>query len=854
VQKHERKIAGILAADVVSYSTHMQRDEPRALEHLNERRAAFERVVGIHGGRTFGSVGDSLMAEFPSAVNAALCARAIQAEIDLLNTPLARVERMELRIGLHLGDVIEQDGGLFGDGVNLAARLQALAPPGGIVVSAAVFDQVKGKIGGALVSVGRHRVKGFNETVRVYQLVEAGPRRAMGGALLYARSELARGAFIALAVAALVGAFWFWQRPAARAAPPPNKLPVVAVAPVQNLTGDPKQDWLGTGLANLVRDRLAQSRFLVTVSRGRWDTIVLGAADPGEIHRRARAANIDYVLFGELIAGPDGLVLTNRISNVRDGSDVLSQAFEGLDAGEVIGSAARLTILAKQALKVPQTEQVDSYAADFAVRHLGAYEAYIAGLRYHLNFDFVNAEKSMRTALELAPDFHMARYRLAMIRNATGWTHDAARIVGDIPKNAPLGRRERLFIDAATAFFVQDFPRTIAGYRALLAEFPNEVEGRQRLAEAYFHARQFDDAIRELRFLGQVEPENEEVWNQLTAYLTIVGRLDEAEAANRAHAKLAPGRPHPHTLRADIERERGNLEAASQSYDAALAIDCRFPPALQGRADIEAIRGDVASAIAMYRQIVPNQDLEVEARLTTALNLAALLAARGELGESSKVLADLEPLFAAERIRLAQSLAVRAQNALAADDLRGAAALAAEAVKSSPAGGVPTRYLHTRGQVEVARGDLAGARATAAEIRKFSLPPENPDRTEEKAALHLEALAELAEGRVAGAIEALARCQSLAGYRYRLYEIDLARALSKRGADGDALALLSKLATRDVGDPRIDLEPERARAQHLRIELATGADRMAFSQEASRRWGRDRKPNVPAYGACPKQT
>jgi adenylate cyclase len=841
VLERDRKIATILAADVVGYSVHMQRDESGTLARLKERRQVFDQVIAAHGGRVFGSVGDSLMAEFPSAVNAVHGAREVQAQIASLNAALPAQQRMELRIALNLGDVIDRDGALFGDGVNLASRLQAHAPPGGVVMSAAVQEQVKGKVGGPLAFEGRHRVKGFDEPVSIFRLdgTDGAPARMLANRAMAA-------AVAGFAIVAAVAGTWWWarspeQRPTTPVPSATSQLPVIAVAPVQNLTGEMKYDWLGLGLSNLVRDRLAQSKYFTTVSRGRWDTIVAGTNEPGEIHRRARAAKIDYVLAGELLASPNGLILTHRVSNLRDGTDVVSQAFEGLDASEVIGAAYRLTILAKQALRVPQTEQVDSYAADFAVQHLGAYEAYVSGLRYHLEFDFARAEQSMRAALALAPDFHMARYRLAMIRNATGYTREASKIMQQIPQSALLGRRERLFIDAATAFFVQDFPRAIATYQRLLQEFPNEVEGRQRLAEAYFHARQDEDAVRELRFLGQLEPENEEVWNQLTAYLTIFGDLDGATAANRVHTKLAPGKPHPLSLRADIQRERGDLSGALAGYEQALALDCHFAPAVLGQADIHAIQGRIADAVELYRAILPDDRLEPEARLTAALNLAALLRARGQFAESSAVLTKMAPLYEEESIRLAQTLSLRAANALSAGDARGARRLAEEAVEKSPAGGVPTRYLHMRGLLEIARGDLSAVAKTAAEIRMHALPPEDPDRTEEKAALHLEALTELAAGQARSAAERLKRAVDLGGYRYQVYEIDLARALMQSGRSAEADALLAmSVEARDAGDPRIDLEPERVRAHRLRMELASKAANVTLvarlRNELEKRW------------------
>ena len=141
--KDSRKIAAILAADIVGYSRLMGIDEEGTLRALKVRREIFDRLVKEFDGQEFGSVGDSLMAQFPSAINAVRCAQAIQHAIADENEPLPADRRMSLRIGVNLGDVIEENGALFGDGVNIAARLQALAAPGGVLISGAVYEQVQ---------------------------------------------------------------------------------------------------------------------------------------------------------------------------------------------------------------------------------------------------------------------------------------------------------------------------------------------------------------------------------------------------------------------------------------------------------------------------------------------------------------------------------------------------------------------------------------------------------------------------------------------------------------------------------------------------------------------------------------
>ena len=172
METNNRKIAAILAADVVEYSRLMGADEPATLAALKIRRALFDRLVQEFGGQEFGSVGDSLMAQFPSAINAVRCARDLQHAIAVENDSLPSDRRMALRIGVNLGDVIEENGVLFGDGVNIAARLQSMAAPGGVLVSGAVYEQVKNKLSVNFTFIGARSVKNIVDPVPCYELAQ----------------------------------------------------------------------------------------------------------------------------------------------------------------------------------------------------------------------------------------------------------------------------------------------------------------------------------------------------------------------------------------------------------------------------------------------------------------------------------------------------------------------------------------------------------------------------------------------------------------------------------------------------------------------------------------------------------
>src|SRR6516165_4379915 len=173
----ERKLSVIFAADVAEYSRLMGRNEVGTLRTLQAYRAILDRLIATHHGRIFNTAGDSVMADFASPVDAVECAVAVQQAVDKENANRAAGEQMRFRIGVHLGDVIVEGTNLFGDGVNIAARLQTLAEPGGICLSGAVRDQIGTRLPVAFAPLGEQRVKNITEPVRAFKVAGTGDRR-----------------------------------------------------------------------------------------------------------------------------------------------------------------------------------------------------------------------------------------------------------------------------------------------------------------------------------------------------------------------------------------------------------------------------------------------------------------------------------------------------------------------------------------------------------------------------------------------------------------------------------------------------------------------------------------------------
>jgi len=307
----KRKLAAILHADVVGFSRLMGEDEAGTHQALGELRSAVDPLITAHGGRIVGTAGDSLLADFSSVVDALSCAVKMQRAARAINDPIAPERRLELRIGVNLGDVIVDGDDIFGDGVNIAARLEALAQPGTVCISQTVYDQVRNKLDLNYRPLGAHRVKNIAEPVRAYAVGvgAAAPRRRSRRPLLLPAGAAALTAAGLVAWVLYAGAgrelFGLGVTPkpveiASLAAP--NRLagrPAVAVLPFENLSSDAAQNFLTDGITEDIITALGRfSNLLVAPSRPAFNSRVAtcrrprsaGGSTPATCSKAASAA------------------------------------------------------------------------------------------------------------------------------------------------------------------------------------------------------------------------------------------------------------------------------------------------------------------------------------------------------------------------------------------------------------------------------------------------------------------------------------------------------------------------------------------------------------------------------------
>jgi adenylate cyclase len=423
-----RKLAAILSADVQGYSRLMGEDEAATVHTLTVYRAVIATLVQQHRGRVVDSPGDNLLAEFASVVDAMQCAVAIQRELNTRNTALPLQRRMNFRLGINLGDVIVDGERIYGDGVNIAARLESLAEGGGICIAGSVYEQIKTKLALGYEDMGTQAVKNIAEPMRVYR-VRTGPEAPVpltSQRKPRAATSWRRGALIAVALLALLGgAMSVWQLVSRPLSPLPDK-PSIAVLPFVNMSGDSEQEYFSDGMTEDLITELSRLSGLFVIARNSVFTYKGKAVKPEQV---SRDLGVQYLLEGSVRKANNRIRITAQLVDAKTGYHMWAQYYDR-DVQDIFAVQQEIARMITRALAVRLTIQEKKHMGRPYTSSEVAWEYFMRGAELYRRFtpkDNVQARDLFEKATVLDPEFARAYANLAATHRqdgSMGWTQD----------------------------------------------------------------------------------------------------------------------------------------------------------------------------------------------------------------------------------------------------------------------------------------------------------------------------------------------------------------------------------------------------------------------------------------------
>lgn len=596
VATRQRKLAAILCADVAGFSRLMGEDESATYDALTALRGQTDPLIASHNGRIVSTAGDGFLTDFSSVVDALSCAVEIQKAAHRLNQPLAPDRRLELRIGVNLGDVIvAEDGDLYGDGVNIAARLQTLAPPGGICLSQTVYDQVRNKLKLDYRPLGAHRVKNIADPVRAYAVGETTPGSPKG-----ARRRLALIAAAVLTILIAGAVAWVFERagPRSEQATPvaslatPARLAArtsVAVLPFKNLSPDAGQDFLSDGITEDIINALGRFSNLLVASKSASFQFKGRNVSPEEA---GRVLDARYLVEGSVRRVGDRLRITIELTEAATGFHLWSDHYD-IELKEIFAIQDEITerIVGLTATNITRVER--ERVLRKPTENLAAYEYVLrgrAGLAHPTRAANDEARAQFQRAVKLDPNYAAAYAALGLTHYeavVSGWTEFPE---DDLKQAASLAQKA-LTLDPATAnayqlsayidVFRHDYDRALTQIDRALALNPSDAENYRVRGYILVWSGNPAEAVRWGEAALRLDPTNERAALTLGIAQYFLGHYGDAltaldRALARDPARILQLNAHPALAATyarmgkleDAERERLTITHLSPFFDA----------------------------------------------------------------------------------------------------------------------------------------------------------------------------------------------------------------------------------------------------------------------------------------------
>jgi TolB-like protein/class 3 adenylate cyclase len=555
----ERRLAAVLAVDVAGYSRLMGRDEEGTLANLKSlRKSLVDPTIAAHRGRIVKTTGDGLLVEFASAVDAARCAVEVQRGMAGQNADLPQDTRIEFRIGIHVGDIIIDDNDIFGDGVNIAARLEGIAEPGGVCISDDAQRQVRGKVDFIFDDMGAQNLKNIAEPMRAWRVrLDGDPAQSLPA------------------------------KPPAGTAPPlalPDK-PSIAVLPFQNMSGDPEQEHFADGMVEDIITGLSRSKALLVIARNSTFTYKGKAVD---IKQVGRELGVRYVLEGSVRKSGNRVRITGQLIDAATGAHLWAERFDGL-LDDIFDLQDRVASSVIGAIS-PQLERAEIERAQRKpTESLRAYDYYLRALAASYRFTReANLEiiELTRAASAIDPQFALP-HALAVFsftqRKAFGWITNIADEISETRRLA--ARAIELDRDDARVLAMAGFglcyvvgeveEGAVLLARAILLD-PNLVLARTWMGWTKVYLGDMDGAIEQLEValrVNPLDPLRHTISTAMAYAHFFAGRNDEASALATVVVRQQPNFVPGQRIMMACHAVAGRLDEARQACAAALRID-----------------------------------------------------------------------------------------------------------------------------------------------------------------------------------------------------------------------------------------------------------------------------------------
>jgi adenylate cyclase len=528
-ESFKRKLTTMFSADVEGYSRLMAEDEAATVKTLKASRKIMTELIKQHRGRVVDSPGDNVLAEFTSVVDGVQCAVAVQKELQARNAELPEERRMAFRIGINLGDVIEEEDRIYGDGVNIAARLEGLADPGGICISKTSFDQIETKLPLGYEFLGEQTVKNIAKPVGAYRVLmeprvtvaEAGEEKR---AWPVWRKAIFAGAAAVLILAIAVGIWQLYLRPAPPVAsvekmafPLPDE-PSIAVLPFENLSGDPEQDYFSDGFTINLIFQLYKIPGMFVIARGSTFKYKGKAVDVRQV---GRELGVRYVLEGSVQRAEDRIRVTTQLVDAITGSQVWAERYDR-ELKDIFAVQDEITrkVVNELAVKIAwgETWRLESSGTD----NYEAWDYYRQTDEYIIRSEkegMPRAREVLFKAIELDPKYARA---IAVV----GWTHLFDAQHGWVKNPAQSLKQAEEW-----------------AHRALAID-DNLGHAHSILGFVYILRRQFEKGIAAAKRAVECEPSNAIFIATLANSLNLAGEPEEALVQAKKAIRLSPYGPY----------------------------------------------------------------------------------------------------------------------------------------------------------------------------------------------------------------------------------------------------------------------------------------------------------------------